>query len=242
MNIIPAILPKNRDNLVEKLRQLFDAGYSGRIQIDLCDGKFVESMTWPFSEYGGADQFLQQVDAFEMDDELLELLNHFKIDYDLMVTDVEHLFSVWDLLHPDRIIIHLDSLLDMEALAIDISAEHSPFRFVKNKHIIFAISQTTPIRELDDWYNELSIRHVQVMGIDTIGKQGEVFSDHTIKIIQDLQARFTDIIIQVDGGINRETVEKLIPLDIDAVVAGSAVFAGGDIHRNIQDLQKCATL
>ena len=242
MNIIPAILPKNRDELIEKLRQLSDADYSGRIQIDLCDGKFVESMTWPFSQYGDADQFLQQVDDFEIDDELLGLLQHFKIDYDLMVTDAEHLFSVWNMFQPDRVIIHLDSLSDMEALAIDISAEHSPFRFVKNKHITFAISQTTPINELDDWYHEIGIRHVQVMGIDTIGKQGELFSDHTIKIIQDLQKRFPDSIIQVDGGVNQETIEKLAQLDINAVVAGSAVFAAGDIHRNLQELQKRATL
>jgi hypothetical protein len=57
------------------------------VQIDLCDGKFVESMTWPFSQYGDAGQFLQQVDDFEIDSELLGLLHHFKIDYDLMVQD-----------------------------------------------------------------------------------------------------------------------------------------------------------
>ncbi len=242
MNIIPAILPKNRDDLVEKLRQLFDAGYSGRIQIDLCDGKFVESMTWPFSQYGDADQFLQQVDDFEIDNELLGLLHHFKIDYDLMVQDAEHLFSVWNMFQPDRVIIHLDSLSDSEALAIDVTAERSPFDFVKNKQVMLAVSQTTNISLLDYWYNEIGIRHVQVMGINTIGKQGEKFSDHTIEIIQDLQKRFPGIIIQVDGGVNQKSIEKLAKLGIDSVVAGSAVFAGDDIHRNLQELQKCAIL
>jgi ribulose-phosphate 3-epimerase len=146
------------------------------------------------------------------------------------------------LFQPDRVIIHLDSLSDSEALAIDVTAERSPFDFVKNKQVMLAISQTTNISLLDYWYNEIGIRHVQVMGIDTIGKQGEKFSDHTIEIIQDLQKRFPGIIIQVDGGVNQESIEKLAKLGIDSVVAGSAVFTGGDIHRNLQELQKCAIL
>jgi pentose-5-phosphate-3-epimerase len=136
--IIPAILPKTRNELVEKLRQLSDADYSGRVQIDLCDGVFVESITWPFAEYGGRDQFLSVAHDFEIDTELFDLLHQFKIDYDLMVADPEHLFTVWNQMKPEHIIIHLDSVTDTEALAIDLSAEHSPFGFVKNKHVILA--------------------------------------------------------------------------------------------------------
>jgi pentose-5-phosphate-3-epimerase len=80
------------------------------------------------------------------------------------------------------------------------------------------------------------------MGIDTIGKQGQVFSLHTLEIIENLQKRFPDIIIQVDGGVSVETIPQLAKLDIDSVVVGSALFAGNDIHNNLQELQKCATL
>jgi ribulose-phosphate 3-epimerase len=241
MNIIPAILPKNRDELVEKLRQLSDAGYSGRVQIDLCDGKFVESMTWPFSEFSSTYDFLNYADQFVLDDELFDLIQKFDIDYDLMVIDAEHLFSLWDSLQPKNIIIHLDALTDTEALAIDLTAERSPFEFVKNNQVILAISQTTDISLLDYWYHEIGMRTFQIMGIDHIGKQGEQFSDHTIEIIQDLQKRFPDSTIQVDGGVNQKTIGKLAKLDINAVVAGSAVFAG-DIQDNLQRLQKYAIL
>ncbi len=241
MNIIPAILPKNRDELVEKLQQLRDAGYSGRVQVDLCDGKFVESVTWPFSEFSSQDDFLQNADYFVIDEELFELMRSFSIDYDLMVMDAEHLLTVWDMFHPQNIIIHLNAVTDPEALAIDVSAEHSPFSFIKNKQVMLAISQTTPLDDFEPWYRELGIRQVQIMGIASIGKQGESFSEHTLEIIQEIKKRFPECSIQVDGGVNFQTIHKLAT-DSDAVVAGSAVFAQGEIAHNLEQLQKCAIL
>ena len=43
MNIIPAILPKNKAELIEKLTLL--RGHASHIQIDLCDGEFVDART-----------------------------------------------------------------------------------------------------------------------------------------------------------------------------------------------------
>jgi pentose-5-phosphate-3-epimerase len=242
MQIIPAILPKNRDALVEKLRLLSDAGYSGRVQVDLCDGQFVPSVTWPFADFSGRDAFLEHIHEFVIDDVLQELLQKFEIDYDLMVMDAEHLFSVWDMLDPKNIIIHLDALTDNEALMIDVTVVPSPFDFVKNKNIILALSQTTDIGKLTYWHRNTDIRQVQIMGITTIGKQGGAFSDNTLEIIKAIQQQFPDISIQVDGGINQESIKKIAPTNIASVVAGSAIFADGDIMENMNDLKKCAIL
>ncbi len=241
MNIIPAILPKNRNELVTKLQRLIESGYTGRIQIDLCDGVFVPSITWPFSEYENQKSFLNKAHEFFIDEELQELLKNFQVDYDLMVDQSEYLFLVWNSFSPHNIIIHLDAVTDHEALAIELLSQKKHFSFVSEKRITFAISQKTSIDDFTDWYNELGIRQVQVMGIETIGKQGESFSDTTISIIEKLQSKFPDLIISVDGGVNNDTIGKIAKTGIDSVVAGSAVF-NGEISDNIQNLQKNAIL
>jgi len=44
IEIIPAIMPKNEENLAEKFRLLGD--FSGIVQLDLMDGIFVPEKTW----------------------------------------------------------------------------------------------------------------------------------------------------------------------------------------------------
>ena len=241
MYIIPAILPKNRNELIIELQRLIDAGYSGRIQIDLCDGIFVQSVTWPFSEYVDNAKFLENAHQFLIDSELTNLLTNFTIDYDLMVNQSEYLFSVWNILQPHNIIFHLDAITDHESFAIELLSGKSQFPFVLEKRIVLAISQKTNLDDLVIWYNELGIRHIQVMGIETIGRQGEPFSEKTLIIIEQLQNLYPDLIISVDGGVSHESIPKLAKLNIDSVVAGSAIFQG-DIVDNIQKIQKSAIL
>lgn len=241
MTIIPAILPKNKNELVVGLQRLIEAGYAGRIQIDLCDGVFVPSTTWPFSDSNNITEFLEQADQFTIDSEIKELLSHFQVDYDLMVDQAEYLFSVWNLFEPRSIILHLDAIQDEESLAIDLLAKNSPFPFVAEKNITLAISHKTPLDRFSVWYTELGIRSVQVMGIETIGKQGEPFSEKTVSLIQEIQKKYPDVTISVDGGINQNTLLSLVNLNIDSVVAGSAVFQG-DIRENLASLQKSAIL
>ena len=45
--IIPAILPKNYEDLKNKIALV--RGIIPIVQIDICDGVFVETASWPFS-------------------------------------------------------------------------------------------------------------------------------------------------------------------------------------------------
>lgn len=241
MKIIPAILPKTKDELIDKLTKL--RGVVSHIQIDLCDGEFVGAKTWPFSEFESTDHFLRHIDAFEEEIiEMQELFHDFKVDYDIMVRDPEQLLSVWNEMNPENVILHLDSIEDTEGLALSLGSKTSPFRFVRDKKIIFAVSQTTDIEKFDQWYREFEFRTVQVMGINTIGKQGEQFTENTLKIINDLEKRYPDIIVQVDGGVSIENIKKLAESGVSSAVAGSAVFKNNDISENISRLEKGAIL
>lgn len=50
------------------------------------------------------------------------------------------------------------------------------------------------------------------------------------------KSRGKDLDIEVDGGINRETIRTVLEAGANVIVAGSAVF-GGDIQRNVKDLK-----
>ena len=48
MEIIPAILPKDFAEIEEKIEMVI--GIAPLVQIDICDGKFVTSTTWPYKK------------------------------------------------------------------------------------------------------------------------------------------------------------------------------------------------
>ena len=46
-----------------------------------------------------------------------------------------------------------------------------------------------------------------------------------------------DILIQVDGGVDRSNVKGVIEAGANVIVAGSAVFGDGNIEENIKALR-----
>lgn len=236
MNIIPAILPKTREELIEKLQALSDADYSGRIQVDMCDGNYVPSKTWPFTESNTKSSF-ELASKIKDDGELIQLLLKFDIDLDLMVTDADSKMVLWDALLPQRIIFHIDTIDDIEFLSVLLASEHGMYDVINRKAIVFAFSLDTNIEKFDYWYKNFNIRNVQVMGIEHIGKQGEEFSDRTLDYIDNLKKRFPGITIMVDGGVNLSTIGRLSEYGVTDAVSGSAVFKNNDILGNLADMQ-----
>jgi pentose-5-phosphate-3-epimerase len=106
---------------------------------------------------------------------------------------------------------------------------------------VFAISTQTDLNAFDYWYQYYDIRHIQVMGIVTIGKQGEPFSESSLQIIDTLRKKYVDIDIMVDGGVSISILPRLLEQGVSSAVAGSAVFSG-DVTQNLHALQNYGTL
>lgn len=238
MNIIPAILPKTRNELVEKLQQLYDAGYSGRVQIDMCDGNYVPSKTWPFvDDSKNARTSFEIASTIKSDGELIQLLLKFQIDLDLMVSEADAKMLLWDNLMPDRIIIHLDSIEDNELLATFLAQRGGIYDVLNRKAVVFAFSLDTDIEKFDYWYKNFNMRNVQVMGIEHIGIQGEEFSERALDYIDALRKRFDGLQIMVDGGVSIRNVKRLSEYGVTNAVSGSEVFKNNDILKNLADMQ-----
>ena len=238
MNIIPAILPKTRDELIEKLQVLFDAGYSGRIQIDMCDGNYVLSKTWPFTDSGvPAKSSFELAGNIKDDGELIQLLLKFDIDLDLMVADADAKMVLWDTFLPQRIIFHLDSITDNELLTELLNQRDGMYEVVNRKAMVFAFSLDTDIQKFDYWYKNFNMRNVQVMGIEHVGVQGEEFSDRAYDFIDSLKKRFDGLHIMVDGGVSLSILKRLSEYGVTDAVSGSALFKNNDIIKNLADMR-----
>lgn len=102
-----------------------------------------------------------------------------------------------------------------------------------------AINPATPIENIKHIISEVSM--VLVMSVNP-GFGGQSFIPYTlekIKNLRDIADKINkDLMIEVDGGIGIANVSEVVKNGADVIVAGSAVFKGGNISQNIIDIKK----
>src|ERR1035437_10219658 len=109
VEITPAILEKNFSEIKNKLT--FLRGRAKCVQIDMCDGVFVQSQTWPFATGGFEDfDFLKIIN----EEEGLPYWTDFDFELDLMVADAVENFDTYMKLGAKRIIFHLTAQKNLE--------------------------------------------------------------------------------------------------------------------------------
>src|SRR3989338_5739203 len=108
IEIIPAIMPKNYDDLAEKLG-IF-AGVVPLVQIDIMDGKFVQNRTWP---YNPGDQHFVKICAEEEGMPEWETID---FEVDLMIQNPEEVIGKWITAGARRIIVHYEGMQNFEKI------------------------------------------------------------------------------------------------------------------------------
>lgn len=226
-HIIPAIMPKSFEHLESEMTRFI--GIVPLVQIDVMDGKFVPSRSWPY----GKDldgQFLKIVNQ-EIGFPLWEELD---TEIDLMVSNPAEAADQWIAAGAARIIVHYESA------APDIIA--AVLTSVKEKGIEtgLAVGLETPIEEIKLFYekNQEQIDLIQCMGIAKIGYQGEPFDERVLDRIAKLRATYPHLIISVDGGVNEESIEDLVEAGASRLVMGSALNEEGDGASGVEHFEQ----
>lgn len=231
--IVPAILPKNYEDLKNKVSLV--RGVVDMVQVDICDGVFVKSLTWPFLSKGDEESFIDN----SFDEHFRRILNEQEgmpfwedIDFelDLMVANAVENFDIYTKLGPKRIIFHVEAVGDLESFKNFLEGIDNYVRDVVQ--IGIAVNPSTPIETIFSLIN--SIDFVQCMGIAEIGFQGKGFDDRCLSQIKKLKEKFGDLIVSVDGGVNFETASKIVDAGADRLVAGSAIFNTDDIIDTVE--------
>lgn len=181
------------------------------IHVDIMDGKFVSNKTMPFSEMKNIYKYTSK-----------------RLDVHLMVEDPKKYIPLYAELNTEYITIHVEIDDDiMECLEM-----------IKRYSIKagLSIKPNTKVSELIPYLPYIDM--ILVMSVEP-GAGGQAFieeSEERIKEIRELLKSYNiPAIINVDGGINADTVKKCNSCDM--VTAGSYIVKSDDFQEKISSLR-----
>ena len=215
ISIVPAILAKSLKEINELLLPL--KGVASAVQIDIVDGEFAKAETWPYRDHKTFDKILSG-------DSTLPFWEDFEYEFDLMVAQPVEAVPDFIRTGVQRLVLHARSADVLSAFQhlVDMRDDRGVFRV----EVGIAVMPTDQPSVLDPF--DAQFDFVQVMGIDTVGKQGQKFNHHTLYLIERLHRLYPQLALQVDGGVNIENVQALVRAGASRLVVGSAIFGAKD--------------
>ncbi len=213
--IIPAIIPESFDDLREKVSLVRD--YVSHIQVDVTDGVFVSSKSWPLN-----DEMWNSGVCVD-----LPFCHDCRFELDLMVENADEYLDNWFCMAGvKRIVFHIESIKNTEVIFEKACSDG------REVEIGFAFNIDTDLNQHEALIKKSNF--VQLMGIDKIGVQGSAFDDKVIQKIVDLRKWMPDVTISVDGGVSLDNAERLLGAGANRLVSGSAIFESRDIEGVIK--------
>lgn len=219
--IIPAILPKDYFDLEKHLER--SRGVVDFVQIDICDGLYTQSKTWPFTHT--PDIYFEKMIIGE---EGMPFWEDIDFELDLMMNNPEDWYEKFIQLGPTRIIFHFETL-------------KNPLEFiskVKEEGLVevgIAFSNNTNALDHSNIIDLVDV--VQCMGISKIGFQGQPFDERVIDQIKSIREKFPKKLIAVDGSVNENTLTLLSDAGADNFAVGSAFFNKDNLVEAIEELE-----
>lgn len=232
--IIPAILVNKFDDLRNTLSKL--EGVVHTVQIDFCDGIFVPSKTWPYSDGVGEDGEILDYNFQKIinEEDGMPSWNQFEFELHLMVKEAHKNFDTFLKLGPKAILFQLEAEGDTNEFRDFIEAIDPYVR--DNVDIGLSINIDTDLEIVYPFVPLISF--IQVMGIAKIGYQGQEFDDRSLEKIKILRERYPDLIITVDGSVNMETAPRIIKAGATKLVVGSALWKDDDPASAIFEMEQ----
>ena len=218
MEIIPAILPKDFKDLEDHVTRV--KSLVPLVQIDICDGQFTPSPSWPYKKRDS------NFDAITKEDRGLPFWEEVEYEFDLMVNRPEDVVEQYIAAGASRITLHAESKGDIvEAIK----------KLEGKVEICVALNIDTSLDVLGPYKDR--INHVQLMGIDNVGFQRQTFDDKVIGKIKEVKEKYPDLEIQIDGGVNLETAPLLKAVGADCLIIGSAIFEAENIVEAVEEFK-----
>lgn len=223
--VIPAVLVKNFNELKEKLALYKDLVKI--VQIDVCDGRFVNTISWPMNQDDA-----ESLSAIIDEEEGMPYWTELDYEFDLMVKNAHEQFDTFVQLGAKRVVFHLEAEDEKEFR--DFLESIDPY-IRDNVEIGLAINTTTDIGKLEQFINYVDF--IQCMGIEHIGLQGQPFDERVLAQISSIKKKYPEVVISIDGSVNEETAEELVRHGADRLVIGSALLRTYDIKNKILEFE-----
>ena len=152
------------------------------------------------------------------------------LDVHLMIVQPEKFVKEVKALGAKVMNVHYEACTHLHRVVQQIKTEGMMAGVTLNPH--------TPVNVLEEIIGELDL--VMLMSVNP-GFGGQRFIEHSVdktRRLRELVDRTgSHALIEIDGGVNRETGARLVKVGADVLVAGSAVFKAADPKAEIEALK-----
>ncbi len=208
--LAPSILSADFGILKEQLSLIDEAG-AQYVHFDVMDGLYVPSISFGLPVLKSIRNYTDRL-----------------FDVHLMIVDPERYIKDFVEAGADIITIHAEACKHLDA-TIDLIKKSGVMAGV-------ALNPATPITDIIHVLDKVDM--VLIMTVNP-GFGGQSLIPYTIDKVRELSAlcrqKNLKIDIEVDGGINRDTIDDVLDAGANIIVAGSAVF-NGDVKANAEFL------
>ena len=226
--VIPAIIPEYFAEIREHVERVVQ--YVSRVQVDIMDGQFAPTKSWPFNE---RDRW-----TFEKLVHKEITLPHAKkliYELDMMVEKPEEYIDDWIAAGFRALIIHIESTSALQSIIEKIRGKSGRRGERGAIEIGIAFKPGTPLEALDEWIPHIDF--VQHMGNDNIGYHGVSLDSFVLPKITRLREKYPELIIGIDIGVTTETAPLLVESGANRLVSGSAIFNSENIEETIKQFK-----
>lgn len=215
--ISTSILGVKEENSIKTFYDL-EVAKTDYYHIDVMDGKFVEQNT--------------EKKMYTYTNEIKQMSN-LPLDIHLMVENVKENIDRYLPFEPEIITFHLEACENKEEVK-----RHIKYLQENGVKCGISIKPQTPVEEI---YEFLPYMYLCLVMTVEPGKGGQKLIPETVEKVsrlkQYIENNNLDTFIEVDGGINIETVDKVKEAGADILVAGSAIISANDYKEAISKLK-----
>lgn len=210
--ILPSLLLCDFGNLEREVRRLEDAGVTA-LHLDVMDGRFVPNLT-----YG-----MPIVEA-------IRRLTDMVVDVHLMIEDPAKFATAFVNAGADAITFHREAVEEPMELLTQFQEMGVATGLAYN-----------PKTELDANIELLQKCDLLLVMSVEAGFGGQAFDPNALVRINTLRQALGDqVLLEVDGGINLETIGPAVAAGVDLIVVGSAIFRQADYSEAVLRLRQAA--
>ena len=211
--ISPSLLSANFNELGKDI-EMINQSEADWFHLDIMDGIFVPNISFGFPIISHVKKLAKK-----------------PLDVHLMIVDPDKYISEFKKVGADILVVHYEACKHLHRTIQSIKAEGMKAGVSLNPH--------TSVDLLEDMLVDLDL--VLLMSVNP-GFGGQKFIENTYSKIEKLRAmaekKNSNLIIEIDGGVDSTNAEKLVDAGANALVAGSFVFKSENPSKTISNLKQ----